>query len=317
MEPDTERTELTVLLEYQGSRWELKICRGSILEDISKAVKKLADSDVTVAIGSDHVAGKGQVHLLQRWSNKWDTFVNVLNPLEVMGGDRVALTMKPGISTAACDTAHSTTVSIQAPEYKITYNIIYVCLIVEYTFVQNGSQALRILGKVKKPSPDTARALSTLFGSSSQHKRPQKDVFDPTDTCLAEPARKKKKAFRSKPSNITVVVLPQFVSYVPRGKKREQLKRDNRLKVLSFERRMTPKQVQEVIKKGFANLKLETWTYLDCSADGMLSKVESNDVDGEKVVSRKGSLYLCQSKVCDEDVSDYLTNWNLVQRTMY
>ena len=73
--------------------------------------------------------------------------------------------------------------------------------------------------KLRKPSPDTARTLSTLFGSSSQHKRPQKDVFDPTDTCLAEPARKKKKAFRSKPSNITVVVLLQFVSYVPRGEK--------------------------------------------------------------------------------------------------
>ena len=66
------------------------------------------------------------------------------------------------------------------------------------------------------------------------------------------------------------------------------------VKVLSFKRRMTPKQVSNVIRWGFVDLKLQTWTYLEASQDGVLNECTNQEMDLEVVVSRKGSLYLCE-----------------------
>ena len=80
---------------------------------------------------------------------------------------------------------------------------------------------------MKKPPSAAAQVLSKLFVSSSQKKRAN-DAFDPTEECVASAAKKQKKAFRSKPSNITVVPMPEYVLTVPRGKRREKLKKADR-----------------------------------------------------------------------------------------
>ena len=88
---------------------------------------------------------------------------------------------------------------------------------------------LGILDKVKKPSPAAARVLANIFSTECE-KRPAAEAFDPTDVCVANPAKKKKKAFRSKPSHISVAVLPTPHSMVPRGKRRDKLRAENRYK---------------------------------------------------------------------------------------
>lgn len=76
-----------------------------------------------------------------------------------------------------------------------------------------------------------------------------------------------------------------------------------RVKVLVFQRTMSPKQVSNVIRQGFGDMKLQTWMYLEASQDGMLSKSTNQEMDGDAVVSRKGSLYLCECKA-PEVISD-------------
>ncbi len=92
-----------------------------------------------------------------------------------------------------------------------------------------SAHALGALSKVTKPSQAAARVLSKLF-TTSRAKRPaaSDDAFDPTEACVASASKKKKKGFRCKASNIVVAVLSRYSSNVPRGKKRELLKKENR-----------------------------------------------------------------------------------------
>ena len=53
----------------------------------------------------------------------------------------------------------------------------------------------------------------------------------------------------------------------------------NWVKVLSFERIMTPKQVSNVIRRGFVDLKLQIWTYLEASQDGVLNECTNQEMD--------------------------------------
>ena len=133
--------------------------------------------------------------------------------------------------------------------------------------------------------------LARMFPSS--RSAPKKRSFDPTADCLALPAQKKKKAFRAKPSNVTVVMMPEFRHDVPKGKRRADLKKANRIQVVQLSRSMSPQQVKNAIVKAF---KRERWTVLECSQQGILSRSCSQSLDGKSAVSRKGSLYLCEDE---------------------
>ena len=50
-----------------------------------------------------------------------------------------------------------------------------------------------------------------------------------------------------------------------------------------------------MIKQGFKDIGLQSWTYLDVTQEGTLSTGHNQEMDGEDVVSRKGALYLCES----------------------
>ena len=54
---------------------------------------------------------------------------------------------------------------------------------------------------------------------------------------------------------------------------------------------MSSKQVRNVIKQGFSDKKLATWTYLRCGSDGLLNVSESQSLSGGDVISKfsKGS----------------------------
>ena len=143
--------------------------------------------------------------------------------------------------------------------------------------------------------------LGGLFPSAP--KRAAAEAFDPNDD-LSAFAKAKKKKFRSKPSNITVVVLDKFKHNIPRGKRRDQLKTAGRVKVIQVQRNMSAKQVRNCIKQGFKTLPLTEWTYLNSSSYGLLSISEVQDLTGEDVVSKyaKGSLYVSEGEVPTENV---------------
>ncbi len=72
-----------------------------------------------------------------------------------------------------------------------------------------------------------------------------------------------------------------------------------RLKTIPFERRYSAKQVHNVIKNSFKNVKLENFTYLEPERDGNhLVTGRKQEMTGDDVVSRK-CLYLCQIESAD------------------
>ena len=85
---------------------------------------------------------------------------------------------------------------------------------------QHGSKVCKRLGKARSTD---AKILSRLFPSSVSRppKRPLK-AFDPASECVALSQHKKKKAFKSKPSNIQVIMVYDK-SIIPRGKPRKML----------------------------------------------------------------------------------------------
>ena len=94
---------------------------------------------------------------------------------------------------------------------------------------KKGSDVCKRLGK---PSSTDTKILSHLFPSSMSRpsKRPLK-AFDPAADCVASVQQKKKKAFKSKPSNVAVIMVNDK-STIPRGKARKML--DGQGKVQKF-----------------------------------------------------------------------------------
>lgn len=137
-----------------------------------------------------------------------------------------------------------------------------------------------------------AKVLGKLFPSSSSQKR----SFDPTSGCCVKESQKKKKASGSlgRPTNVQVVILPKFMFNLPRGKHRTLLKKAGRILSLQFKRSMTSLETRNQILRGFKEIgDLDTWTVLE-TADNRLVIAKDQALDGEAVVNRKGSLYLCQ-----------------------
>ena len=76
-----------------------------------------------------------------------------------------------------------------------------------------------------------SKALNMLFPS---RKRPiATPTFDPKAECVVAALQRKKKAIGASgwPSNMTVFMLPKFISNVPRGKHRSQLETKKTLKL--------------------------------------------------------------------------------------
>ena len=123
--------------------------------------------------------------------------------------------------------------------------------------------------------------------------------FNPTNDCLSAFSRQKKKRFRCKPSSVSVVVLAKFRQNIPRGRQRDQLRDAGRVRIVQFQRNMSPKQVSNCLKQAFKSIKLDSWTYCSSSGYGMLHASESQQLSGEDIVSKyaKSSLYICESEV--------------------
>ena len=163
------------------------------------------------------------------------------------------------------------------------------------------ARAVNIAGRLKKPTDGEAKALSKLFPSSSASSTGSKRLrttFDPTaDLVVGEEKRKKKAAnVQGRPTSVKVMVLKSFTPYIPRGKPRNDLKKNGRERSLLFRRSMTADDVRSTIARGFSDItvvKDKTWTYLQCDSDNHLAISKKQALDGNEVINRKGSLYIC------------------------
>ena len=140
-----------------------------------------------------------------------------------------------------------------------------------------------------------------LFPSSSAPKRPKlSGAFDPTRTCVALHQKQKKKAVRSKPSKVTVIVVQDASKGVPRGKNRKKLQEAGHIAKLEFMRDMSTLQVKNTIISGFQHLSLASFIYLTCDSENshMLRADIKQEKDGELIVNaaqaRKSTMYIAK-----------------------
>ena len=145
-------------------------------------------------------------------------------------------------------------------------------------------RAKDVLKKVTKPTDMEAKALSKYFPSHHSKK-----AFNPIDECFRP---KKAGSRKERPVAITVVMLKTFKMLVPKGKVRQNMMRDGKIQTLRVTRSASAKVIRNKIMNAF---KVSEYTVLECVAGGHnLLRCCDQEIDGERVVERRGCLYLCE-----------------------
>ena len=150
-----------------------------------------------------------------------------------------------------------------------------------------NEKAESLLATMKKPTNKQALTLSKLFPSTSKK-------FNPLSECTATSAHAKKKKFStgtSKLSAVTVILLKNYQTRVPKGDYRQELIHDNRVKKVELNRRMTPSEVNKAIVDKFG---CKGFAVLDCVKGGYLLK-NDQQLTSSMAIDRRGALYLYET----------------------
>lgn len=128
-------------------------------------------------------------------------------------------------------------------------------------------------------------------------KRPLTKAFDPASECVALPQQKKKKAFRSKPSKVQIVMVFDPSNGVPKGKSRKMLEDQERIQKVELRREMSFHEVQNCVLRGFSHLQnLVGFTLLEAGQVGKLHPSKNQEPDGEYMIvdarRKSGPIYL-------------------------
>ena len=150
-----------------------------------------------------------------------------------------------------------------------------------------------ILGRVKKPTEVEAKALAKCFPFAKS----KQEGFDPNAECIVANAHAKKKAaFKGKQRSVSVnvVMLKHYQPLIPRGNARKELLSQERIKTIFVTRDMSNLEIQNVIIRAY---RVSSFSFLDSDKKGHLTRLDSDCLDGEGAVKRRGSLYLCEIDV--------------------
>lgn len=151
-----------------------------------------------------------------------------------------------------------------------------------------------ILSRVKKPGEAEATALSKCFPYNKGKTTSTPKPFDPSLELVVEQNHKKKKSGMKK-SKVEVVMLKDFHGYVPKGESRKRLRRKGRISQLQISRSMSASHVQSCIKQAFKHLEVQAFSVLETDPSGhFLSHSASQEIDGQRAITRRGALYVCE-----------------------
>ncbi len=89
--------DIDILFGYKGSRKDCKATHSTLCMCIQQQLHSFGESDSVVLSGScpEPESSNQEIFLLQKWSAKWNTFVNVDRVEEINDQDRVSVTRKP------------------------------------------------------------------------------------------------------------------------------------------------------------------------------------------------------------------------------
>ena len=119
--------------------------------------------------------------------------------------------------------------------------------------------------------------------------------------------KKKKAAIKpsKRSSNISVMMLKQFSSKIPKGEARERLLAEGRLQSVKISRQMTAEEVKAQLCEAFG---VTEYTLLHCdTVSKYLMKCSEQSLDGNDAVERRGCLYLCESMKVSNIIQTPLT----------
>ena len=139
--------------------------------------------------------------------------------------------------------------------------------------------------------------MAQIFPSSSAPKAAERALnFDPAAVCVVSGQQKKKKAAikpKQRVVNISVVMMKKYSSCVPKGKERQSLAANGRILNMKVTRGMSAREVKDKICAAFD---VTNFTALECDRNGhSLIKCCDQEINGEAVSQRRGSLYLCET----------------------
>ncbi len=118
--------------------------------------------------------------------------------------------------------------------------------------------------------------------------------FDPTAPSCVEPKQKKRNdAISGTPRSrsVTVIMLKQYISFVPKGKYRQELASNG--KIINLVGKCSIMRLA-IITDAF---KVHDFIQLECVGGGNNTLIKSNDqsMRADTVMNRKGALYLCEN----------------------
>jgi len=80
-----------ILFEFEGSRKQLTISASTVLSCIEDQLKNRGISEPKILLSARcDVEGEG-IYLLQKWCNKWGTYIDVESIDQLKGGDKVCV----------------------------------------------------------------------------------------------------------------------------------------------------------------------------------------------------------------------------------
>jgi len=85
---------MEVLFEIGSSRKPLTVTRETLVEAVERELAKVFGDACLLPFQyheEDSTSSKKVMYLLQRWSDKWDAFVDVMETDEVKDGDRLTV----------------------------------------------------------------------------------------------------------------------------------------------------------------------------------------------------------------------------------
>ena len=96
--------EVQVLFEYKDSRRQLTLLPTAVCEVIGEEMMKFGYVTPIVKLSTSERASVSHAdeYLLQRWSQRWNTFVDVQNVDEIYDHDRLTVIPKPVCSPQVC-----------------------------------------------------------------------------------------------------------------------------------------------------------------------------------------------------------------------
>lgn len=156
-----------------------------------------------------------------------------------------------------------------------------------------------------KPSKANARVLASLFPACASSGSKRKLNYNPNDECVAGEAHRRKKAAtpgQGRAKRLKVVMLSNIPSSIPKGSRRESLKKNGRIVETSFHRCMTANEVIKQIRAAFVDLgDLHNLQFLHAQRDNTLLVAENQHLDGVGVIKLAGcgSLYIKHSESSD------------------